>query len=383
MFGKVARDILRLVTWDASGRFFGNTLQYSSVSTKTGKQYCLMLNSNCFLPMIVVAGLLLGAGEPPQRAVRATGIIRAVRSQTVLVPRIEGLGGNLTLATLAENGALVSPGDSLATFDRANEIRLLLEAQTKFDDLGHQIEQKRALNNSNAEKRIADLQQAQADLKKAEIESRKGPVLSAIDQEKNQVKLEDARAHVASLERSNHFRETGEAAELRILELQRDRQQVAVTRQTRNSELLTVKAPIRGMVALENIWRNNSLGHAQEGDQLWPGSPLLKLFDPTAMAVEVAVGEPDGAVLMPGARATVHLDAFPELTVTAHFESASPVATSPLGTSMKTFSALFVIDQTDPRLSPDLSAAVDIEVLAVPANKPVTASGNQGVRASK
>ncbi len=372
-----------MVTWDASGRFFGNTLQYSSVSTKTGKQYCLMLNSNCFLPMIVVAGLLLGAGEPPQRAVRATGIIRAVRSQTVLVPRIEGLGGNLTLATLAENGALVSPGDSLATFDRANEIRLLLEAQTKFDDLGHQIEQKRALNNSNAEKRIADLQQAQADLKKAEIESRKGPVLSAIDQEKNQVKLEDARAHVASLERSNHFRETGEAAELRILELQRDRQQVAVTRQTRNSELLTVKAPIRGMVALENIWRNNSLGHAQEGDQLWPGSPLLKLFDPTAMAVEVAVGEPDGAVLMPGARATVHLDAFPELTVTAHFESASPVATSPLGTSMKTFSALFVIDQTDPRLSPDLSAAVDIEVLAVPANKPVTASGNQGVRASK
>ena len=156
-----------------------------------------------------------------------------------------------------------------------------------------------------------------------------------------------------------------------------------MTRQTRNSELLTVKAPIRGMVALENIWRNNSLGHAQEGDQLWPGSPLLKLFDPTAMAVEVAVGEPDGAVLMPGARATVHLDAFPELTVTAHFESASPVATSPLGTSMKTFSALFVIDQTDPRLSPDLSAAVDIEVLAVPANKPVTASGNQGVRASK
>jgi multidrug resistance efflux pump len=338
-----------------------------------------MLNSNCVLSMIAVAGLLLGAGEPPPHSVRATGIIRAVHSQTVLVPRIEGLGGNLTLATLAENGALVSPGDSLATFDRANEIKLLLEAQTKFDDLGHQIEQKRALNNSNAEKRIADLQQAQADLKKAEIESRKGPVLSAIDQEKNQVKLEDARAHVASLERSSRFRETGEAAELRILELQRDRQQVAVTRQTRNSELLTVKAPIRGMVALENIWRNNSMGHAQEGDQLWPGSPLLKLFDPTAMAVEVAVGEPDGAVLVPGARATVHLDAFPELTVTAHFESASPVATSPLGTSMKTFSARFVIDQTDPRLLPDLSAAVDIEV---PANQAVTGGGNK-IKASK
>jgi HlyD family secretion protein len=310
---------------------------------------------------LAAAGLLLAAGDAP-RTVRATGIVRAVHSQTILVPRIEGLGGSLTLATLAGNGAMVSPGDSLATFDRANEVKLLLEAQTKFDDLAHQIEQKKALNNSNAEKRIADLQQAQADLKKAEIESRKGPVLSAIDQEKNQVKLEDARAHVASLQKSSHFRELGEAAELHILELQRDRQQVAVTRQTRNSELLNVKAPIRGMVALENTFRNNSLGHAQEGDQLWPGSPLLKLFDPLAMEVDVSVGEPDGAVLVPGARATVHLDAFPELVLTAHFESASPVATSPLGTSMKTFAARFVIDQSDPRLLPNLSAAVDIEI---------------------
>ena len=321
-----------------------------------------MRTLNCVLAMTAVAGLIFAVDNPaPVHTVRATGIIRAVRTQTILVPRIEGLGGNLTLATLAENGAVVSPGDSLATFDRANETKLLLEAQTKFDDLEHQIEQKRALNNSNAEKRIADLQQAQADLKKAEIESRKGPVLSAIDQEKNQVKLEDAKAHVASLQRSSHFRELGEAAELHILELQRDRQAVAVARQTRNSERLSVKSPIRGMVALENIWRNNSIGHAQEGDQIWPGSPLLKLFDPTAMAVQVSVGEPDGAVLVPGAKARVHPDAFPDLTLMAHFESASPVATSPLGTSMKTFSARFVIDQGDPRLMPDLSAAVDIE----------------------
>ena len=325
-----------------------------------------MLTSNCVLScvlsMIAAAGLLPGAGDPPPHSVRATGIIRAVRSQTILVPRIEGLGGNLTLATLAENGAVVSPGDSLATFDRANEIKLLLEAQTKFDDLGHQIEQQRATNNSNAEKRIADLQQAQADLKKAEIESRKGPVLSALDQEKNKVKVDDAREHAASLQRSNHFHDLAEQSELRVLELQRDRAQVAVDRQNRNSEKLLVKAPLKGMIALQNVWRNNSMGHAQEGDQLWPGSPLLRLFDPSAMDVEVSVGEPDGAALVPGAKAVVHLDAFPDIRFTAHYTSASPVATSPLGMSVKSFTARFRLDQTDPHLLPDLSAAVDIEL---------------------
>ena len=92
-----------------------------------------------------------------------------------------------------KNGALVNAGDSLATFDRANELKLLRDAQTKLDDLQHQIEEKKAEHISNAEKRIADLQQAEADLKKAEIEKpQEVPVLSAIDQEKNQVKLADA-----------------------------------------------------------------------------------------------------------------------------------------------------------------------------------------------
>ncbi len=71
-------------------------------------------------------------------------------------------------------------------------------------------------------------------------------MISAIEQERNQVKVADAREHVASLKKSSKFHDTAEAAELRILELQRDRQKVAVERQTRNAEMLTVKAPIRG-----------------------------------------------------------------------------------------------------------------------------------------
>ena len=86
-----------------------------------------------------------------------------------------------------------------------------------------------------------------------------------------------------------------------------------------------------------------------------------QLFDPSEMAVDLSVGEPDGAALVPGATAVVHLDAFPELSFTAHFDSASPVATSPLGTSVKTFAARFRLDQSDPRILPDLSAALDIE----------------------
>jgi HlyD family secretion protein len=320
----------------------------------------------------LVAGLISSAtalaappatSDPPTRRVRATGVVRAVHSVVVQAPRIEGISGILTLATLIENGKVVTNGELLATFDRTAQLTLLRDAQAKYDDLKHQVEQKQAEHNANVERRNSDLQAAEADLKKAEIEIRKGPILSDIEQQKNQVKLADAQAHVASLKKSNEAHNRAEDADRRILELQRDRQKVAVERSTANSEKLTVKSPIAGMVALTNVWRNNTLGHSQEGDQVWAGTPLLQVFDPSEMEVELAVGEPDGAALVPGAKAVVHLDAFPDLSFTAHFDSASPVATSPLGTSLKTFSARFRLDQSDPRLLPDLSAALDIELV--------------------
>lgn len=312
----------------------------------------------------VVLALPLLGGAVPRGHVRATGMIRAVHTYLVQVPRIAGPGGNgnLTLAHLIQNGALVHKGDVLAEFDSTAEQKTLLEAQAKYDDLKHQVEQKIAEHKNNQAKRESDLKSAQADLSKAELEIRKGPILSEIDQKKNEVKLADAREHVASLTRSNHSHDAAEEADFHILELQRDRQSVAVDRQKTNLDKLLLRAPIDGMAALANTWRNQSMGHAQEGDQLWGGTPLLQLFDPSAMEVELSVGEPDGAVLVPGARATVHLDAFPDAKFTAHFDSASPVATAPLGSSVKTFLSRFRLDQSDPRLMPDLSAALDIEV---------------------
>lgn len=310
--------------------------------------------------LTLFALLAASAGSP--HSVRCTGRTTALHSSVLQVPRQYGQGGQLTLLQIVENGSRVKPGDLLAEFDSTDQLKLARDASAKFDDLSHQVDQKRAEQRNNTEKRNSDLIQAQADLKKAEIDIQKGPVLSDLEQQKNAIKLEDARAHIASLERSNRFHEQAEAAELRILELQRDRQKLTVQRQKENAALLTLRSTISGMVALQNTWRGNSMGHAQEGDRLYSGEDLLQVFDPSTMVVLVSVAEPDGAILKPGSKATVHLDAFPDLTFTAHFDSASPVATSGFASSVKSFTARFVIDQTDPRLLPDLSAAADIEV---------------------
>jgi hypothetical protein len=88
----------------------------------------------------------------------------------------------------------------------------------------------------------------------------------------------------------------------------------------------------------------------------------VKVFDPTDMVVITQVNEPDGAVLsQSGAHAKIRLDAYPGAVFDAHFESASPVASGGLDSPIKFFTARFRIEQRDPRLLPDLSAAVEIE----------------------
>jgi len=299
-----------------------------------------------------------------RREVRVTGTIQAVHFSKVLVPPIYGQGGSLTLTRIIPNGSRVKEGDPIAEFDATQQQDSARDAQAKFDDLGHQVDQKRAQNRADAEKRTADLRQAEADLAKARIEVQKAPLLSAIDGLKNEARAEIAARHVESLNKSNAFHDQSDAAALRILELQRDRQKVALERTQGNIAKMKVGAPLAGMVAHQIVYRNNSMGHPQEGDQLYRNQALVSIFDPSEMRVNCMVGEPDGAALVPGSRATVYLDAYPDLSFPAHFESASPVASSALGSPIKTFTAVFKLDKTDPHLMPDLSAALVIQAPA-------------------
>ena len=294
------------------------------------------------------------------REVRVTGIVEAVHSSKILVPQIYGQYNRMTLTKIIPNGSQVKEGDLIAVFDSTQQADNARDAQAKFEDLGHQVDQKLAQNRADSERRAADLRQAEADLAKAEIELQKGPVLSDIDLKKTQERANISRTHVDSLKKSMAAHDRSDAASLKILELQRDRQKVMLERTQANMAKLELHAPLAGMVAHQSLYRNNSLGKPQEGDQFFRGQPIVSIFDPSEMLVRCAVGEPDGGVLVPGAKATVYFDAYPDVVLPATFEFASPVASSAIGSPIKSFTAVFKLDKTDSHLMPDLSAAVVI-----------------------
>ncbi|MEP6962704.1 MAG: HlyD family efflux transporter periplasmic adaptor subunit [Acidobacteriota bacterium] len=301
------------------------------------------------------------AGPPMARESRLSGIVEAVHSVRIVVPPLTGQNNRVTLTRLIANGSHVEVGDSIAEFDPLEQMDAARAARGKQEDLDQQVQQKAAQNRADQEKRRSDLQAADSDLRKALLEVSKAEILPDINKQQNNVRAKQAQLHLDSLKISQAHHDKSEAAAVRILELQRDRQKVALERAQANIENLVMKAPIAGMVAHSVQYRQGSVTHVQVGDQLTRGTGLVSIFDPSEMLVRCSVGEPDRVELQAGARALVYLDAYPDLALPAHFEGASPIATAVLGTPIKTFTALFKLEKTDPRLMPDLSAAVVLE----------------------
>lgn len=103
------------------------------------------------------------------------------------------------------------------------------------------------------------------------------------------------------------------------------------------------------------------MGPPQVGDRMWPGMPVLRIFNPARMVVQATVDEPDFASISNAAHARVYLDAYPEESFDATLQSASPVATAGLDSPVRNFIAIFRLEQQSPRLLPDLSAALEVE----------------------
>ena len=309
------------------------------------------------------------------QTIRWTGTLEAVRSTRVSVPQVTGPAFRMTLTRIVRNGATVAKGDVVAEFDPLEQINQARESAAKYDDLAHQVRQRTADNAANTEKRQLARGQAEADLAKARLDVSKAPVLGEIEAQQNTIRLAKAEATLESLRKTQPQEERADKAALRILELQRDRQRAAQERARANLEKLQVKAPLSGMVALATFYNNGSMVRPQAGDQLYRNNTLLNIFDPGEMLVRVNVAEPDGALLKPGLNAKVLVDAYPDLTLGARFVAASPVAASAaLGRGVKTFMAVFRLEGSDPRLMPDLSAAIVFDTNSARAPSELTAS---------
>ena len=295
-------------------------------------------------------------------ALRLHGLVEPVRSHPVVVPRLAGSGtGTLVVVRLAKPGTRVKRGDLLIEFDRQAQIKTASDRQAEYRDFVEQINRKRGEQLTARAHGEAELRIAENALKSAGLEVEKKEVVPAITAEQNQLTLDEARAKVAQLGRTFELRRKADAADIRALEIQRDRAMNAWKHAESNAERMRVVSPIDGMVVLKSTWKSGTMGEVQEGEEVRSGLGVMDVIDPSAMRVRAKINQADVALLRVGQPARITLDSYPTRTFTGRLEQLSQIgAVSTMSNRVRSFLGIFSIDGEDAHLMPDLAAAIDI-----------------------
>jgi HlyD family secretion protein len=296
--------------------------------------------------------------------VRLHGIVEAVESHGIAAPRLSGQSlGSLIITKLVKNGTSVHRGDVLVEFDREAQLKNVLDKQAEYQDLVDQIKKKRA---DQAAARAADeteIKQAEDAEKTAELEMKKNEIISKIDSEKNQLTLEQAGASLQQLRATFELKRRAATAELKILEIQRDRALTAMRWAQGNTEKMVIRSTTDGVAVINATWKSGAMSDVQEGDEVRAGYPFLQIVNPSHMQVRARVNQADIVEMREAQAVHINLDAYPELSFRGKLEDIGTVAQiSFFSTKVRTFSVVFSVEGTDPKLLPDLSAAVDVEL---------------------
>ena len=321
------------------------------------------------------AGALTGGGGPPGGG--SSGGSRG------------GSEFGLQIQALSKSGSMAKKGEVVAEFDRQYMMQ-------RLDDFKSTVTQAEA----DFRKQTAELQitrksyeqqvlTATGAVEKAELDIKTIAVRSAIDSERLRLALEEAKANLKQMQEARKYLDIGEKAQVRSADLELQSTKMEYKRSEANADKMLVKAPIDGLVVMQNTFRGSEFGAIQQGDSVNPGMLFMQIVDPSSMIVNATVNQSDVQLMRLGQKARLRFDAFPGLELPGRLVVIGAITKA--GGSRAQFKkdvlVRFRLEKMDPRVIPDLSVSADVileEEEALAAVAPIEAvqgSAGEGTKA--
>jgi len=324
-----------------------------------------------------------GAGVTPtvrvsrgdlRRSLRIGGAITAKEFATIVAPRLAGgpkgdpSSNQMILIKMVPPGSRVKKGDTVAEFDRQWQLQRIDDQQAEVVQAEAAIAKRKAELDIDMEAARQSVKGAKADHDKAQLDLKTADIRSAIDAEKLKLAVDEAAARHKQLEEEIRLREASYKAEIRSLEITRDRAKINKARGQTNADKMILRAPIDGVAVSQMTFRGGQFGQVQEGDQLYPGTPFLQIVDTSTMVLNAAANQAESQDLRLGQRADISLDAYPGEVFRGRLVAMGAMASGSIfgvrGGSralyVRQIPVRFLIDGSDSRIMPDLSASAAV-----------------------
>ena len=290
------------------------------------------------------------------------GDIKATRSALVMAP---SGAGELQIIKMARANAPVSQGDTVLTFDGTQVLRTLQEKRTALRQAEAEIEKARAQGNIDQEATRTEQMKGKYDVERAKLDVGTREVVSTYDAAKAELSLSDAQQRVKEVDARLGATQASQRAELQGLLYKREKAAADVALAEKQSQALTVKAPVSGPFMVQNLWRGPGMeSEFREGDRAWSGAVIAEIPDPSKIYLAARVDEADRGRLKTGLTARVTSDSLPGVDLAAKLVAFSTLARPDYTTwpPPRNFDVTIEFDKEDDRIRPGMSATIRVAV---------------------
>jgi multidrug efflux pump subunit AcrA (membrane-fusion protein) len=308
---------------------------------------------------------------PFERTIRVGGTTGARLFANITAPRLRGFESRsqMELLKLVKNGSWVKKNDVLAEIDPGYLVDHVDEIKATIGLSELDVDKRKAEQAMETEALMQTLRVAQSTVDKAKLDSQAAEVRTEVERELLKLSFEEAQAKYKQSELDIPERKTIHGSEVRILGFTKERHIRHHDRHANDIKAYTIRAPMEGMVVMSNTYRGGGeTQQVQQGDQLNPGQPLAKIVNPASMQVEANINQAESTELRISQRATIGLDAFPDIRLKGKVYSQGALATGGRSQSyyIRNIPVKLTIENVDPRIIPDLSAWADVVVEEYP-----------------
>jgi HlyD family secretion protein len=291
------------------------------------------------------------------------GEVKALRSVIIAAPYG---AGDLQIMNLAANAAKVKKGDVLVEFDNTTVKQKLAQDQSALKSAEAEINQSRAAARLKEEQDLTDVMAAKFAAQKARLDASKQEIVSVIEGEEAKLKVMDAEQKVMEADAKLAADRSAAKADIASKKQKQDQAAFQVQQDERSLATLSLRAPLDGVVALQNHWQpQGGPTPFKPGDRAWPGAAIAELPDPSTLKIAARVEEAERGQLKLGQTGAVRIEAVPDGTFEGRVDTISPTASLDFNAGWpvpRNFSVEVALAKGDARLAPGMGAVVRVAV---------------------
>jgi HlyD family secretion protein len=323
-------------------------------------------------------------------ALTAHAELRGGAPETLTAPMI---GGEQHITSMLRSGANVKPGDVVVQLNTSEQEFKLKEAESDLAEAEQHLLQAKAQSAADSEEDAYALSKAKSDLKLAELDVRRNPILAVIVARQNDLALAAARDKLAQLEHNVGNRQTTNKASIAIQEAARTKALEAIKTAHQNIESMTLKTHHAGYVSIKPTDPNMIspgmvIPPLQVGDTVRPGLAIAEIPDLDKWEVAARMDEMDRGHVALNDRVEMSIIALPGRKFHGHVSNLGGTAGAFWD---RHFECKIALDDPVPELRPGMSALIVMttdelrNVLWIPAQALFEADGRTFVytRSSK